>query len=264
MSDEIQSERSAGERLKYEAIEFVRFIIGAGVVFMLITSLIFRTFYIPSGSMEPSLEVGDRVIVLNFAYGWSRHSVQFGLGNYLPFGSARFLGRMPKRGDVIVFRHPDRREHLIKRVIGLPGDQVQVRRDRLYINGEIVPRELRGEVFYRRYDGPRASMSLYDETLPGGVEHKIYEELRDPDAAGGDVRFQPGSEQTEVFYVPENEVFVMGDNRDNSLDSRFSLGTIPAEYIVGRAVTVLFTFHRCRQEEGLSCPSMWDRVFKGL
>jgi signal peptidase I len=261
MSDESQSGKGqaetpipALEKIKRETIEFVRFILGAAVVFMIITTVGFRTFYIPSGSMEPTLEVGDRVIVLNFVYGWSRHSLQFGLGAGLPEGDGRILGRLPGRGDVIVFRHPERREHLIKRVIGLPGDRIQMREGRLFINGEIVPRDLRGAVSYRNYSGVRVNdINRYEETLPGGVTHAIYEETD-----------QGFADDTPEITVPDGHVFVMGDNRDNSQDSRSPLGAVPAEFIVGRAVTVLFTLHSCDREEGLSCPRMWDRVWRGL
>lgn len=260
MSDESQARTVTADKIRREAIELVRFVLGAAAVFLVITTVLFRTFYIPSGSMEPTLEVDDRVIVLNFVYGWSRHSLQFGVGNALPAGEGRYLGvgASPGRGDVIVFRHPEDREHLIKRVIGLPGDRIQVREGRLYINDEIVPRELIGEVRYRNRRGAEEQMKLYEETLPGGVRHKIYEESDAHNPGGASV------DDTRVFIVPDNHVFVMGDNRDNSQDSRFDLGPVPTELIVGRAVTVLFTLHRCEREAGYSCPKVWDRMWRGL
>jgi signal peptidase I len=252
MSDDTQAERDAlAARVKTEVIELIRFILGAAVIYLLITSLIFRSFYIPSGSMEPTLQVRDHVIVLNFPYGWSRHSIQLGLGAWLPRGEGRILGGAPARGDVIVFRHPEKREHLIKRVIGLPGDTIQVRDGRLYINDEVVPRELRGPVAYRNRSGRIVEPTLYEEVLPNGVRHKIYE-------LGDDYPY----DNTQRFIVPENRVFVMGDNRDDSLDSRSELGVIPIENIVGRAATVLFTFHRCKREPGLTCPT--GRVWRPL
>jgi signal peptidase I len=246
MSDETQA-RPAAERLKHEAMEIVRALVGAFIVYLLITTVLFRSFYIPSGSMEPTLEVSDHVIVLNFVYGWSRHSLQLGLGNLLPPSKGRLFGRMPNRGDVIVFRHPkpDNREHLIKRVIGLPGDKVQVKEGRLYINGEVVPRKPMGQVAYRDYHGEIERPMLYEETLPGGKRHAIYE--RGDDEA---------LDNTIVYTVPEGHVFVMGDNRDASADSRVpETGYIPVENIVGQAVTVLFTLHHCKREEGLTCPT---------
>jgi signal peptidase I len=261
MSEESPAPVAAADKFKHEAIEFVRFILGAAVVFLIITTVAFRTFYIPSSSMEPTLEVDDRVIVLNFVYGWSRHSLQFGLGAGLPAGEGRILGRLPGRGDVIVFRHPERREHLIKRVIGLPGDEIQVREGRLYINGEIVPRDLRGAISFRDRNDRLMSPKLYEETLPGGRTHLIYE---DSDRYDEEALTPFGVDDTTVFSVPENHVFVMGDNRDHSSDSRSDLGVVPAEFIVGRAVTVLFTLHACKPEPGLECPRVWDRMWRGL
>lgn len=243
-----------------DGLEFIRFIGGAAVVYMIITTFIFRTFYIPSSSMEPTLELRDRVVVLNFAYGFSKHSVQFGLLNWLPdcapsspTSSCRIFGSIPKRGDVVVFRHPESREHLIKRVVGRPGDRVQVRDGQLFVNGEAVQRVREGLVRYRTYRGDIAEVMRYAETLPGDRNsHKIYE-------AGDQALY----DNTEMFTVRPGHIFVMGDNRDNSNDSRSpTLSQIPTENLVGRAATVLFTFHSCREEPGLSCPS--GRVWRGL
>ncbi|MGD2132658.1 MAG: signal peptidase I [Maricaulaceae bacterium] len=247
-----QAADDAKAKFRHEAVEFVRFILGAAVVFYLITTVFFRTFYIPSGSMVPTLEVEDRVIVLNFAYGWSRHSLQFGLGGYLPEGDGRILGRMPKRGHVVVFRNPSRREHLIKRVIGLPGDVIETRDGRLYVNNELVPRDFRERLSYRTHEGVVTTVDRYDETLPGGVTHAIYEESD-----------QGSYDDRGPYLVPPGHIFVMGDNRDRSADSRApSLGPVPTEYLVGRAVTVLFTFHNCRPEPNLECPT--GRLWRGL
>jgi signal peptidase I len=257
MSDEIQVQATTADKIRREAVELGRFILGVAVLFLLITTVLIRTFYIPSSSMEPTLEVQDRVIVLNFVYGWSRHSLQFGMGGALPEGEGRIFGRLPGRGDVIVFRHPDpgKREHLIKRVIGLPGDEIRMRSGRLYINGEVVPRESLGKVEYRDRWGRIVAPTRYEETLPGGRRHAIYEHTDDGQF-----------DDTPAFTVPEGNVFVMGDNRDESSDSRNfledGLGYVPVEFIVGRAATVLFTLHRCRREEGLACPK--GRVLQGL
>ncbi len=243
--------------------EIVRFIGGAAVVFLAITTVLFRSFYIPSSSMVPTLEVEDRVIVLNFVYGWSRHSLPFGVGDLLPAGAGRIFGRLPGRGDVVVFRHPNGGEYLIKRVIGLPGDRVQMRAGRLHIceapcasndDFELVERETTGQVRYRTYQGEIVSVRRYTETLPNDRSYTTYERV---DRVNGSGR------NTPVFTVPENRVFVMGDNRDASNDSRSSsLGFVPTGNLLGRAVTVFFTLKNCREEPGLTCPS--GRVWRPL
>jgi signal peptidase I len=231
---------------------------GAIVVFVLllvtVPSLIPRSFYIPAGSMQPTLEIDDHIMVDTSAYGWSRYSLRFGLSGLLPPGKGRLFGRLPRRGDVIVFRHPDprQRESLVKRVIGLPGDRVQMKSGRLYINGAIVPREPVKQVAYRDYHGEIQTPMLYEETLPGGKRYAIYERSDDGPL-----------DDTIVYTVPEGELFVLGDNRDASADSRVpGMGYVPAENIIGKAVKVLFTLNRCRPEEGLSCPE--NRTPRGL
>ncbi len=189
-----------------------------------------------------------------------------GLGDHKPTCDGRILGRLPARGDVVVFRHPacdprrssstNKCEHLIKRVIGLPGDRIEMRAGRLYLNGELVERELVDIIRYRTYDSHEiVDPRLYEETLPGGKSHNIYERSDSHTLDDG-----------VQFVVPDHHVFVMGDNRDMSRDSRDlrSLGPVPTEQLVGKAMTVLFTFKRCRKEATLSCPSTWDRWMKPL
>ena len=251
-SEAADAELSSGAKFRREAIEFGRFLLGAAAIFYLITTLLFRSFYIPSESMVPTLEVRDHLIVFNFPYGWSRHSLNFGVGGLLPEGEGRLFGRLPKRGHIVVFRSPTGREHIIKRVIGLPGDMIEVSDGRLYINQELVPREFRRVVYYRNRRGEIVNgASLYEETLPGGMTHAIYE-------VSDEARF----DNFGPIVVPEGHIFVMGDNRDESADSRAALGPVPVEYLVGRAVTVLFTFHRCRPEPNLECPT--GRILRGL
>ncbi len=260
MSDSVSEDpkaepRDMKARAVHEAKELVRFVAGAFAVYLVIITLAFRTFYIPSGSMEPTLQVGDRVIVLNFLYGYSRHSLPFGIGDLLPAGDGRILGGLPGRGDVVVFRNPNRGEkgHLIKRVVGLPGDTVQVQRGRLIINGELVPQEPLGVTTYKNHYNSIVSPDEYVETLPNGREHSVF-----------DLGSRYDLDDTPPITVPADHVFVMGDNRDASSDSRNlrDLGPVPTEYLVGRAVTVLFTLHGCKKEPGLECPS--GRVWRGL
>jgi len=246
--------RLMGGKALSELVEAVRFLGGvAGVYFVLVT-FVFAAFHIPSESMQPAIQVGDRVIVSKFAYGFSRHSLPLGLGYHLPESwNGRLLGSTPDRGDVIVVRDPAQGINLIKRVVGLPGDRVELREGRLYINGDMIPRESQGEVRYRDREGRAIDAAVYLETLPGGETHTIYERS---DRAPLD--------NVGPFNVPENHLFLMGDNRDASLDSRAArgIGYVHRDLVVGKAWTVLFTFASCREEEGMTCPG-W-RVWRGI
>lgn len=234
--------------------ELIRFIGGVIAVWFALVTLLFAVFHIPSESMQPSLQVGDRVLVSKFSYGYSRHSLPLGLGYVLPESwSGRIFGSTPERGDVVVVRDPGQGINLIKRVIGLPGDRIEMRDGRLFINGDRIPRTPAGTVRYRDRSGVVVQAAVYTETLPGGVEHTIYE--RSDNYSLDDVG---------PFVVPENNLFLMGDNRDASADSRVALGLgyVHRDEVVGEAVTVLFTWASCREEEGLHCPP-W-RVWRGL
>lgn len=214
-------------------LESVKTILYAALIAIGIRTVAFEPFNIPSGSMIPTLLVGDYLFVSKFSYGYSRHSMPFSPNLF----DGRIFGSLPRRGDVAVFKLPrDGATDYIKRIIGLPGDRIQVRAGRLYVNGELVPRESLGP-YTVEGDGPRITVRLYRETLPGSaglpaVSHEILESTDDGPF-----------DNTVEFRVPEGHVFAMGDNRDNSLDSRAmnAVGFIPIENLVGRAEFIFFS-----------------------
>lgn len=242
-------------RVVSEFGETIRFFAGVAAVWFALVTFGFAAFHIPSESMQPALQVGDRVLVSKFTYGYSRHSLPLNMGYLLPESwSGRVLNfGGPARGEVIVVRDPRQRINIIKRVIGLPGDTIEVRGGRLIINGDVVERVEQDVIRYRTREGQVVAVTVYEEILPDGNSHTIYE--RSDNALLDNVG---------PFRVPTNSYFLMGDNRDSSIDSRVAsqLGYVHRDNIVGRAFTVLFTFANCRNEEGLSCPP-W-RVFRGL
>lgn len=210
-------------------------------------TLVWGHFKIPSESMQPTLEVGDRLYVAKYPYGISKHSLPY-LLHKLPLPEGRIFSRLPKRGDVVVFRNPKSDIVMIKRVVGLPGDKIQVRRGQLYLNEKGVPREKIDGRLYREHATKRVrSVNVYNQTLPGMDEgFTIYE--RD-DAYPLD--------NTPVFIVPEDTLFFMGDNRDNSIDSRAPRngpGMVHMNYVMGRANRVMISFKKCNRDEDLYCP----------
>jgi len=214
-----------------------RFLSSVGQFVLILAIVVFtktvaaEAYYVPSGSMQPTLLIGDELMVSKFSYGYSRYSVPFGLG---PSRPERLFGRMPARGDVIVFRLPsDPSQTYVKRVIGLPGDRLQMRDGRLWINGTMLPVRHDGDGSVEMEDGGSEVAALNIETLPGGREHPIYKF-----AGTGEL------DNTEVFDVTPGHVFVMGDNRDDSADSRLApqaggVGLVPVENLVGRVEVVL-------------------------
>lgn len=219
-------------------------------VFTVFRTTAYATYYIPSESMLPTLSVGDRIAVSKFSYGYSRHSAPFSLGPDLPTAGGRLFGRLPKRGDVVVFKHPKTRVTTIKRVIGLPGDRVAVIGGRLFLNDAPVDRQLTDLYAYREYKGRVVEVGRFEETLPQGPSYAILER--------GD--FYPGDDY-EPAIVPANHLFVMGDNRDNSLDSRFEgegVGFLPVDHLLGRADLILFSTNSLKPEVGMHRhPTRW-------
>lgn len=225
-------------------IDFFKTALIAIFLAVLIRTFLYEPFNIPSGSMKPTLLVGDYLFVNKPSYGYSRYS--------FPFGLAPLRGRVwdaePQRGDVIVFKLPtNTRVDYIKRVIGLPGDTVQVRGGRLFINGEIVPRESLGVKKAIEADGESRPLTEYRETLPGGTVHSIYEESDSEPL-----------DNTPLYTVPEGHYFMMGDNRDNSQDSRVAqmVGFVPHENLVGRADFIFFS-----TDGSASLPEVWKWPF---
>lgn len=222
---------SAEEQKRAESVwEMVRTLLYAVGLAMVFRSLLFEPFHIPSASMRPTLLEGDYIFVSKYSYGYSHYSFPF--GSHIKAFDGRLAERTPKRGDVAVFRLPrDPKIDYIKRVIGLPGDVVQMMSGELYINDQPVKRKQGKNIAYQD-GGVITWMNTYKETLDNG---KRYTTL---DMTGmGEV------DDTDKITVPEGHYFLMGDNRDNSIDSRYQseVGFIPKENLIGRAEMILFS-----------------------
>jgi len=250
-------------------------------IFLVFSGLFYELRVIPSESMVPNLQVGDRVTVNKFAYGYSRNSLPFSLGRYLPLPDGRVFAGMPKRGDVAVFEHTHTPRVMIKRIIGLPGDTVTVRDGQpVAINGTPVERTFQRRVRYRQHDsGAYLTAAEFTETYDGTtwLSH--------------DIDGETGTNISVTFEVPEKHFLFMGDNRDNSMDGRnptghcpandeaviseagcapragwsgdqASVGFVPYQNLIGRADTVLFSFYRCGRAQAEPC--MKPRVWRGL
>ncbi|MBS0296110.1 MAG: signal peptidase I [Proteobacteria bacterium] len=225
----------AGEQAKDEVFEIAKTILYALLIALVLRVFLFQPFTIPSASMEPNLYEGDYIIVSKWDYGYSKHSMPFSP----PIIKGRLFNTMPHRGDVVVFKLPrDNKTDYIKRVIGLPGDQIQMLDNQLYINGKAVPNVHTGKPAILPPDEAKDNdIQQYRETLPGGKVHLMQD-------------FGPYHrlDTTPVYTVPAGYYFMMGDNRDNSQDSRVpvaedGVGYVPAENLVGRARVIMFSWH---------------------
>jgi signal peptidase I len=204
------------------------------LVVLFLRTFVFQAFDIPSGSMEATLRVGDYLFIEKFPYGYSRYSLPFG---GWPFGGlmhGRVFSHPPRRGDVVVFKMPNRAspyymDDFIKRVIGLPGDRVQMISGSLFIDDRRVPK-VRVADYLEKIGGQVHHVPRYRETLPGGKSYLVLD--REDDSP---------LDTTPVFVVPPGHYFMMGDNRDNSDDSRDEVGFVPLENIEGRAAVIFFS-----------------------
>ncbi|MEX2520901.1 MAG: signal peptidase I [Paracoccaceae bacterium] len=227
--------RSKTSKQKEGIGETIKTIVWAVLIALVFRTFLFQPFWIPSGSMKQTLLIGDYLFISKYSYGYSKHSFPWSMG---PF-DGRIFGSQPDRGDVIVFKHPRSGEDFIKRLIGLPGDRIQVKGGKLFIN-EIEAPQVQDGFFTepidpmrtRCIDKPTVEGELvcvkeaWTETLPNGTSYTVL---------NADGNLSAATDNTRVFTVPEGQYFFMGDNRDNSNDSRQGVGFVPYENLVGRA-----------------------------
>ena len=239
---EATTRNSAARKSEGGVLELVWIVVQALLIALVVRTLLFQPFNIPSGSLVPTLLVGDYLFVSKYSYGYSKYSLPLGL----PLFEGRIMASEPKRGDIAVFKLPkDSKTDYIKRVIGLPGDRIQMIDARLYINGQETQRTALPP--YHTIDdfGRPADVPHYMETLPNGVSHEIIQK-------NGDSGYWSN---TPVYTVPPGHYFMMGDNRDNSQDSRVlsEVGYVPFENFEGRAEIIFFSI-----DENASAWKLWE------
>ena len=237
-------------------LENLKTILFAGLIAVGIRTVAFEPFNIPSGSMIPTLEIGDYLFVSKYSYGYSRYSLPFSP----PLFAGRIFNSLPKRGDVAVFKYPgDNRTDYIKRIVGLPGDTIRVTKGILFVNGQAVPR-IAGPPRESRDDSGILVRGLrFTETLPGGAKYNIQKFSDDG-----------FPNNTNDFAVPAGRIFVMGDNRDASSDSRLpnsGVGFVPLENLVGRAEVIFFSIESTSPRWQFwmwPFEIRWKRLFSGI
>jgi signal peptidase I len=248
----------------------VRLIVEVMLIAWVIRSFVFAPFSIPSGSMLPALYIGDYVLVAKWPYGYSRYSFPWGFPSF----EGRIFGGLPERGDIVIFRVPGSDEDYVKRVIGLPGDRIAVQGGMLIVNGRPIPRNRAGTFAMpisanspcRVVEGatpmtgtaddgsPACLYPVFEETLPGGKTYNVIDQVENPRA-----------DSVPEVIVPEGRLFLMGDNRDDSLDSRFSveeggIGFVPMENLIGRATLIFWSTDGTAE---YSKPWTWFKALRG-
>ena len=252
-----KKKKAAGKKTANPILETISTIAWALGIAIVLRTFLFQPFHIPSGSMLPGLMKGDYIITTKYSLGYGKYAAA-----PLPFPvkKGRLFERLPERGDVIVFRPEGDDKNFIKRLVGLPGDQIQVQKGQLFINGEKVAAELIGEETYINQNGNNAFAVAWRETFENGNSYITYDEQKNSPL-----------DNTQIRTVPAGYYFMMGDNRDNSLDSRVSVinggaGFVPTENLIGKAEFVLLS---ADNDFVLFKPWTWanmrsDRFFKGI
>jgi len=262
--------RSGARNSKERRGGFLRLVIEVLLIAWVIRCFVFAPFSIPSGSMLPALYIGDYVLVAKWPYGFSRYSFPWGIPSF----AGRIFGDLPKRGDIVVFRAPGTNEDYVKRVVGLPGDRIAVQGGMLIVNGKPIPRQQAGTFAMpisanspcRVVDGATPMTGLtesgeqaclypsFQETLPDGKTYSVIDQVDNPRA-----------DNFPTTLVPEGHLFLMGDNRDDSEDSRFpvserGIGFVPVENLIGRATLIFWSTDGTSE---YSKPWTWFTALRG-